>query len=366
MPKAYPSDDAAWCWNVVHEGSFREECAELFQYLASKSATSDVVVDPVGSVSQFSSLAVMADEYSTGVAGRLLLGKAIRKHAHLPVYGWTERCDVPCFMSSSANRKGRVRYPSWLVGEIVKYGSCAASGTTIGLSCSHLAMIVTCNTDARPQVLAWGMGGLTAANKTSPGLGASHSTCQLPGQLKSLSPLEQKQNCEKWLEASQQALTASKWMQNPQVRALQAMCLNIAYRRPIFTSGAGVSLWTTMHAVGGKEASTAYQVSSAFFLSVSTVVRLAQLLGLHRLGTDSSIMPRPDPAWPQVACSLRRELAKRLWAFVVILDWYYCAPKGVAMITEGSCRAKNRVSRGICSELTCCVSDVSQSIQIGR
>jgi hypothetical protein len=68
-------------------------------------------------------------------------------------------------------------------------------------------------------------------------------------------------------------------------------------------------------------------------------VRLAQLLGLHKLGNHHLTMPIDDPAWSRSSCSLRRELAKRLWAFVVILDWYYCAPKGVAMINDGNCKS---------------------------
>jgi len=167
---------------------------------------------------------------------------------------------------------------------------------------------------------------------------------QVPAELASLTVQGQKDMCEKWFEASQQALDASKWMRNPQVRALQAMCLNIAYRRPIFTSGAGVSLKVPTSWSGGAQRSMISQGSSAFYISVSMAVRLAQLLGLHRLGDHHLIMPRNDPAWPHSPCSLRRELAKRLWAFVVILDWYYCAPKGVAMITEGSCASKHEIS----------------------
>lgn len=163
------------------------------------------------------------------------------------------------------------------------------------------------------------------------------SSTSVPSQLRTLTAQRQKEMCERWLAASEEALEASKWTRNPQVRALQAMCMNIAYRRPIFTSGAGVSFKVPTSWSVDSQRSLMPQGSSAFYISVSMAVRLAQLLGLHKLGSHPLIMPRDDPAWPQGPCSLRRELAKRIWGFVIGLDWYYCAPKGVAMVTEDSC-----------------------------
>lgn len=120
-----------------------------------------------------------------------------------------------------------------------------------------------------------------------------------------------------WLDASLEALEASNWAGKPQARAIQAVCLHLALQGT--TSG--------------------QDGASRFFVWLSAATRLCQLMGLHRLGSDPSIMPREDPAWPTQPCSLRRELGKRLWSFVLSFDWMNCSSAGFSQIQEGSCES---------------------------
>jgi hypothetical protein len=97
-----------------------------------------------------------------------------------------------------------------------------------------------------------------------------------------------------WLRACRRALAAADWASRPQARAIQAILIMISFNR----------------------VSTAESGNHFFFVYLSIAARLTQLLGLHKLSKDPTRMPRPDPAWPEQPCALRRELAKRIFYFV--------------------------------------------------
>lgn len=78
---------------------------------------------------------------------------------------------------------------------------------------------------------------------------------------------------------------------------------------------------------------------TTFFVWTSVALRLCQLMNLHNLGDDENVMPPEDPAWPSQACSLRRELAKRIFWWSVAQDWYARPPAYVLLVlTYDLCR----------------------------
>lgn len=115
-------------------------------------------------------------------------------------------------------------------------------------------------------------------------------------------------------EAAHSALEASKWTTRPQARAMQAILLRMAYWRP-----------------GAPDA------GSSFFVWAAAAIRVGQLLKLHRLGKDRLVMPPSDSAWPTVACTLRRQLALRLWWWAVAQDWMFSTVDGIECVALGSC-----------------------------
>jgi len=115
----------------------------------------------------------------------------------------------------------------------------------------------------------------------------------------------------KWCEVADKALQASNWMMRPQLRAVQAMLLKISFDAHLaFTSDAYYDVDAEKHAPSITRNSPK---RTAFFMWHASAIRSCQLLGLHRLGQDPTVMPVPDAAYPVQACSLRRELAKRIW-----------------------------------------------------
>jgi len=67
-----------------------------------------------------------------------------------------------------------------------------------------------------------------------------------------------------------------------------------------------------------------------------------QLLGIHRLTDDPQVMPPADPAWPPNACSLRRELALRLFGLLSFLD---CASLFLSTCAQVGERVLTRLAR---------------------
>ena len=147
-------------------------------------------------------------------------------------------------------------------------------------------------------------------------------------------------------DAAHTALEGARWSTRPQVRAIQSILLKMAYFRP-----------------GAPDA------GCSFFVWTAAAIRLCQLLGLHKLGTDKTVMPPADPAWPAVPCALRRELAKRIWWWSVAQDWMFSTTGGgIECIQLGSCECvvNSLVMRLIClsvdTEMPCDVSMANSSL----
>lgn len=127
-----------------------------------------------------------------------------------------------------------------------------------------------------------------------------------------------------WSEAAQKALIRSDWAGNPQARVVQAIILKIGSSRP---------------RTQGPEGN--------FYIWLSVAIRICEMLGLHKLGTSSSIMPVDDAAWPVAPCALKRELAKRVWWVTIAQEWMFSSASAMAMehIAPGSCESKRMPCR---------------------
>lgn len=66
---------------------------------------------------------------------------------------------------------------------------------------------------------------------------------------------------------------------------------------------------------------------------LSPAIRLAQLLGLHKLGNDPTVMPVDDPAFPPGRSAIKRETAKRIWSYLLTSDWLCCTHNRFSQIT---------------------------------
>ncbi|GAA5906084.1 hypothetical protein JCM6882_003554 [Rhodosporidiobolus microsporus] len=118
--------------------------------------------------------------------------------------------------------------------------------------------------------------------------------------LKEYSAEERKLLPERWFAASMRALRLAEWETVPRVRTIQTIVLFTQYLQ-------------LSSASRGQPSQLAMWLSGA--------IRLAQVLGLHLLGSNPETMPPEDPAWPPGRNSLKREMAKRLWAVLVYQDW---------------------------------------------
>ncbi|GAA6012945.1 hypothetical protein JCM10207_008390 [Rhodosporidiobolus poonsookiae] len=105
---------------------------------------------------------------------------------------------------------------------------------------------------------------------------------------------------ERWFAASMRALKLAEWETVPRVRSIQTIILFTQYLQ-------------LSSASRGQPSQMALWLAGA--------IRLAQVLGLHLLGSNPETMPPEDPAWPPGRNSLKREMAKRLWAVLVYQDW---------------------------------------------
>lgn len=146
---------------------------------------------------------------------------------------------------------------------------------------------------------------------------------------------------ETWLQTFESALLASQWAEKPQARAAQAILLKVAYNR---TPPHGIYL--------GLE-------TPSFFIYLGAATRISQLLGLHRLGSDPTIMPKDhdDPAWPSKPCALKREIGKRIWWFCASMDFLFCMRAGMGQIALGSCESfSSFLAESLCPLLRRCSS----------
>ncbi|ORY80238.1 hypothetical protein BCR35DRAFT_304422 [Leucosporidium creatinivorum] len=67
-------------------------------------------------------------------------------------------------------------------------------------------------------------------------------------------------------------------------------------------------------------ASTVGGQATRFLSLIAGAVRIAQILGLHQLGSSDEIMPPDDPAWPPGKNSMKRQAAIRLWSTLTFID----------------------------------------------
>ncbi|KAJ7757708.1 hypothetical protein DFH07DRAFT_819074 [Mycena maculata] len=122
-----------------------------------------------------------------------------------------------------------------------------------------------------------------------------------------------------WYRTAELALHASSWAAKPQLRAVQVILLRISYERP------------------GSQSVDDASEGTSFFIWLAAAIRICQLLGLHRLGSDPNTMPPDDPALPARPCLLKRELAKRVFFFCLAHDWMFVtASPGMSQIQVNS------------------------------
>ncbi|GAA6020296.1 hypothetical protein JCM11491_005321 [Sporobolomyces phaffii] len=101
-----------------------------------------------------------------------------------------------------------------------------------------------------------------------------------------------------WHDASLRALQLGEWGGSPRIRTIQCIILQGQYIQ-LFSSSGQTGRYLGWFASG---------------------VRVAQRLGLHRLGSDPNRMPPDDPALPPGSNNLKREIAVRLWHHLVNID----------------------------------------------
>ncbi|GJN89113.1 hypothetical protein Rhopal_002087-T1 [Rhodotorula paludigena] len=105
---------------------------------------------------------------------------------------------------------------------------------------------------------------------------------------------------ERWFEASMRALRLAEWEKVPRIRSIQTIVLYTQYLQL---------------------SSAARGQPTQLVIWLASGIRLAQMLNLHLLGSNPETMPPEDPAFPPGKNSLKREMAKRLWAVLVYQDW---------------------------------------------
>ncbi|GAA5914952.1 hypothetical protein JCM8208_000782 [Rhodotorula glutinis] len=104
---------------------------------------------------------------------------------------------------------------------------------------------------------------------------------------------------ERWHAASVRALKLAEWEKAPRIRSIQTIVLYTQYL----------------------QLSSAARGQPSQLVWLAGAIRLAQVLNLHLLGSNPETMPPEDPAFPPGKNSLKREMAKRLWAVLVYQDW---------------------------------------------
>ncbi|GAA5837244.1 hypothetical protein JCM11251_004944 [Rhodosporidiobolus azoricus] len=108
-----------------------------------------------------------------------------------------------------------------------------------------------------------------------------------------------------WHDAALRALQIGEWGGTPRIRTVQAVILMTQYIQIASSSGQQGRIlgW------------------------VASAIRVAQRMGLHRLGQDREKMPPDDPALPPGKNAVKRETALRLWWMLVCVDsWLSDSP----------------------------------------
>ncbi|GAA6053624.1 hypothetical protein JCM3770_001564 [Rhodotorula araucariae] len=108
-----------------------------------------------------------------------------------------------------------------------------------------------------------------------------------------------------WHDAALRALQLGEWGGTPRIRTIQCIILFGQYIQISSSSGR----------------------QGRFLGWAASAFRVAQRMGLHRLGTDPQSMPPDDPALPPGSNALKREMAVRLWHHLVNIDsWLSDSP----------------------------------------
>ncbi|GAA5947736.1 hypothetical protein JCM10213_002095 [Rhodosporidiobolus nylandii] len=101
-----------------------------------------------------------------------------------------------------------------------------------------------------------------------------------------------------WHDAALRALQLGEWGGTPRIRTIQCIVLMQQYIQLSSPSGQTGRILTW----------------------ISSAIRVAQRLGLHKLGSDATKMPPDDPALPPGSNSVKRETGVRLWNMLVNID----------------------------------------------
>ncbi|KAK4704674.1 hypothetical protein P7C70_g1528, partial [Phenoliferia sp. Uapishka_3] len=101
-----------------------------------------------------------------------------------------------------------------------------------------------------------------------------------------------------WHDASLRALQLGEWGGTPRIRTIQTIILFGQYIQISSSSGQ----------------------SGRFLGWAASAIRIAQRMGIHRLGTNPEIMPPDDPALPPGKNSHKREMGVRLFNMLVCID----------------------------------------------
>ncbi|KAL8281363.1 hypothetical protein RQP46_006397 [Phenoliferia psychrophenolica] len=144
----------------------------------------------------------------------------------------------------------------------------------------------------------------THASRSPLSLEASLATGTTP--LSTFSEEQLRTMPEIWFQASQAALALGSWESVPRVRSVQVIILYTQYLQ-LCSSSRGQP--------------------SQLVVWLAGAIKIAQVLGLHLLGSNSETMPLDDPAWPPGRNSLKRESGKRLWACLLYQDWVGASSK---------------------------------------
>ncbi|GAA5884601.1 hypothetical protein JCM16303_003676, partial [Sporobolomyces ruberrimus] len=118
--------------------------------------------------------------------------------------------------------------------------------------------------------------------------------------LSAYSPSQLEALPERWFGIAMRAMRLGEWETIPRIRSVQTIILFTQYLQ-LSSSSRGQP--------------------SQLVVWLSGAIRLAQVLGLHLLGSNPETMPPEDPAFPPGRSSVKREMAKRLWAVLVYQDW---------------------------------------------
>ncbi|GAA5981756.1 hypothetical protein JCM10908_004595 [Rhodotorula pacifica] len=115
-----------------------------------------------------------------------------------------------------------------------------------------------------------------------------------------------------WYGCAHRLLQLGNAVGRPQVRVIMAVIL--------------IGQWLQSSSATGRVTS--------FLNILAAAIRTAQILGLHQLTADPAHMPPPDPAWPPVACSMRRETALRIFHMLLFYDCLSAATRFRAFLLD--------------------------------